>query len=157
MLKVEAGIYRHFKGGLYYVIGAGTHTENRDRLVAYFDLKSGDLHLRPESMFFEKVFHKGRKRKRFARTLHLESELKRANTEIASHLFTLDSIAADPTAALRINFDAAVKTRISILEKLLRNDFGDEELDDPEEAPAAAAAPIEVPTVPIESKGGSDA
>lgn len=126
MPNIETGIYRHYKGGVYYVIGTGSHTENGTRLVAYFDLKKGGLYFRPESMFSDRVKHEGRFRKRFTRSLHIETELKEKNQQIAQHLFILDSVASDPMNAARLLFDDAMKTRKAILEKMINEPEPDE-------------------------------
>lgn len=48
------GVYKHFKGNRYIVIGIGTHTETHEELVIYKD-KDGRIWLRPLSMFTSKV------------------------------------------------------------------------------------------------------
>lgn len=47
-------VYRHYKGGLYTVIGIGQHTESGERLVAYRD-DDGKIWFRPVSMFSDLV------------------------------------------------------------------------------------------------------
>lgn len=36
--EIRAGIYRHYKGGYYQVLGIGQHTETHERLVIYISL-----------------------------------------------------------------------------------------------------------------------
>lgn len=58
-LPVENGIYRHFKGKEYKVIGVATHTETGEPFVVYRALY-GDFHLyiRPLDMFMSPVDRK---------------------------------------------------------------------------------------------------
>lgn len=58
-LPVENGIYRHFKGKEYKVIGVATHTETEESFVVYRALY-GDFHLyiRPLDMFMSPVDRK---------------------------------------------------------------------------------------------------
>lgn len=39
MQPIMAGIYRHYKGGHYQVLGVAQHTENNDLLVIYISLE----------------------------------------------------------------------------------------------------------------------
>jgi hypothetical protein len=56
-LKAEIGkIYKHYKGGLYIVVGISCHTETKETLVIYKDLKIEGLDktwARPIEMFEE--------------------------------------------------------------------------------------------------------
>ncbi|QTB82188.1 DUF1653 domain-containing protein [Burkholderia pseudomallei] len=47
--------HRHYKGGLYRVIGVARHSETEERLVVYERLwpKERSLWVRPEAMFEE--------------------------------------------------------------------------------------------------------
>ncbi len=69
--EVRRGIYRHYKGGGYEVIGVGSHTESGERLVFYSALsdgakcKAGELFARPVEMFNESVEHDGEMVPRF--------------------------------------------------------------------------------------------
>ena len=56
--------YKHYKGGIYTVIGIGLHTETEERLVAYYD-EEGKVWFRPEEMFFGEVEVNGVKVRRF--------------------------------------------------------------------------------------------
>lgn len=62
--KLAPGHYRHYKGGIYEVIGVGKHTENREELVAYID-EDNVYHFRPLEMWFEDVVVDGETVARF--------------------------------------------------------------------------------------------
>ena len=55
-MSVENGIYRHYKGNLYEVVGVAQHSETDEKLVVYKTLY-GDfgLWIRPLAMFLETV------------------------------------------------------------------------------------------------------
>lgn len=62
------GLYRHYKGNPYRVIGLARHTETREWLVVYEALYGdGGLFVRPAGMFVEAVEVNGRKLPRFER------------------------------------------------------------------------------------------
>jgi hypothetical protein len=51
---VPPGRYRHFKGGLYEVLGVGRHTETEEEFVVYRALYGErGLWLRPKALFLE--------------------------------------------------------------------------------------------------------
>lgn len=53
---METGIYQHYKGNLYKVIGLATHSETEEKLVVYQCLYGNyDLWVRPEAMFKEQI------------------------------------------------------------------------------------------------------
>lgn len=53
---IEPGLYRHFKGNHYEVVGAAHHSETEEELVVYRALYgSCGLWVRPAEMFREKV------------------------------------------------------------------------------------------------------
>ena len=40
-------LYRHYKGGEYIVLGVGTHTETKEKMVVYASLSYGTVWTRP--------------------------------------------------------------------------------------------------------------
>ena len=75
MTNLKPGKYRHYKGGLYQVLGLALHTETREKLVLYQALYDcpelaeeygpHPFFVRPYRMFMEKVAVDGKKRARF--------------------------------------------------------------------------------------------
>jgi len=62
-----AGLYRHYKGGRYQVLGCVRHSETLEPLVLYQALYGEQgLWVRPHAMFFGSVQHEGREQPRFA-------------------------------------------------------------------------------------------
>ncbi len=58
--QVKLGIYRHFKGGMYQVIGFARHSETLEKLVVYQALyKNYGIWVRPINMFTEEVMYHG--------------------------------------------------------------------------------------------------
>lgn len=63
-----AGRYRHYKGGVYEVVGAARHSETLEPLVVYRPLAGdGGWWVRPHAMFYEQVIIDGVSRPRFER------------------------------------------------------------------------------------------
>jgi hypothetical protein len=64
---IKPGIYRHFKGGLYEVVGTAKHSETEEELIVYRALY-GDYGLwaRPAAMFTETVEIDGEPLPRFS-------------------------------------------------------------------------------------------
>lgn len=68
---IKAGKYRHYKGGLYNVLGVARNTETLEELVVYEqlyeakDFPRGTLWARPLKMFLEKVLVDGVEKPRF--------------------------------------------------------------------------------------------
>jgi hypothetical protein len=53
---VPPGRYRHYKGGLYEVLGVARHSETEEEFVVYRALYGeGGLWVRPRAMFVEMV------------------------------------------------------------------------------------------------------
>jgi hypothetical protein len=60
------GLYRHYKGGEYEVIGVARHSETQEPLVVYRPLYNDTgWWVRPHAMFFEVVDVHGERRVRF--------------------------------------------------------------------------------------------
>ena len=66
MNELKKGIYRHYKGNDYQVIGLARHSETEESLVVYRALY-GDysLWVRPLTMFCEQVIVDNRNKARF--------------------------------------------------------------------------------------------
>lgn len=63
---IKPGIYRHFKGNRYEVIGIAKHSETLEDMVVYRALYGeGGLWVRPASMWLETVERDGRTYQRF--------------------------------------------------------------------------------------------
>lgn len=66
MSAIKPGLYRHFKGNYYQVIGTACHSETMEELVVYRALYGErGLWVRPASMWNELVERDGRIVKRF--------------------------------------------------------------------------------------------
>lgn len=72
MEKLRLGVYRHYKGNLYEVLGIVHHSETLEELVLYKalyespDFGKDSLWVRPKSMFVEDVEFQGKKIPRFS-------------------------------------------------------------------------------------------
>ena len=57
---VKQGIYRHFKGGIYEVIGEALHSETLEAMVVYRSMKEPEkMWVRPAAMWDETVDRDG--------------------------------------------------------------------------------------------------
>lgn len=61
----KPGLYRHYKGGFYAVIGCARHSETSEILVVYWSYNHNGLFVRPRGMFLEEVDHLGDRIPRF--------------------------------------------------------------------------------------------
>ena len=65
-MEIKKGIYRHFKGNLYEVVGMALHSETVEEMVIYKALYGeGKTWVRPSYMWNEEVEFEGKKVKRF--------------------------------------------------------------------------------------------
>jgi hypothetical protein len=58
MMIIPTGVYRHYKGKRYLVIGVARHSETQEYLVVYvplYDTGSVNMAVRPLGMFIEMV------------------------------------------------------------------------------------------------------
>ncbi len=63
----QPGLYRHYKGNEYRVLGLARHSETLAPLVVYQALYGErGLWVRPAAMFVENIVHDGRRQPRFA-------------------------------------------------------------------------------------------
>lgn len=77
MKNILSGVYKHYKGKYYLVLGLAQHSETGEKLIIYVPLyvNTGPrLFARPVEMFFEKVEIKGKKQSRFK---YIGSEVSR--------------------------------------------------------------------------------
>ena len=66
-MKLQEGIYRHYKGNLYEVLTTAQHSETEEWMVVYKALYGeGGTWVRPYEMFVEKVEVDGEMVDRFA-------------------------------------------------------------------------------------------
>jgi hypothetical protein len=62
-MNLKPGLYKHFKGGIYEVLGLARHSETLEELVLY--QHDGEFWVRPKEMFFETIQRDGVIKKRF--------------------------------------------------------------------------------------------
>ena len=68
MAEVKQGVYEHYKGKRYEVIGLARHSETHEQLVIYkalYESENNTLWARPKSMFLENVKVDGKEIPRF--------------------------------------------------------------------------------------------
>ena len=69
--EIKLGLYKHYKGELYEVVGVARHSESLEELVIYKGLYDSEefgknpLWVRPKSMFLEEVIVDNKKILRF--------------------------------------------------------------------------------------------
>ena len=67
MTTIALGLYRHYKGKHYSVLGFARHSETNEQMVLYVPLYGeGGYWVRPLAMFTEQVIHEGKEVPRFA-------------------------------------------------------------------------------------------
>ena len=65
---MELGLYKHYKGNVYEVVGIAHHSETLEELVVYkatYQKEGKNLWVRPLTMFTETVMIDGVEMKRF--------------------------------------------------------------------------------------------
>ncbi len=67
----KPGMYKHYKGGLYVVVGVAQHTEKGEQFVIYYPKRFAppemSLYARPLNMFSARILHKKKLVPRFRR------------------------------------------------------------------------------------------
>jgi len=72
-MKIEPGLYEHYKGNRYEVVGVAHHSETLEELVVYqalyntTDFGENALWVRPLAMFTESIILNGKETPRFKR------------------------------------------------------------------------------------------
>lgn len=70
--KLTPGLYKHYKGNIYEVIGTACHSETLEELVVYkatYQAEGENLWVRPRTMFEENVLVDGKKIQRFSKLI----------------------------------------------------------------------------------------
>jgi hypothetical protein len=68
MEYLRCGVYEHYKGKRYLVLGVARHSETGESLVVYvplYDVPAPQMAVRPLAMFLETVEVEGERRPRF--------------------------------------------------------------------------------------------
>jgi len=74
---IKKGIYRHFKGNKYKVIGTAIHSETMEEMVIYIPLYGeGKTWVRPLENFLSKKLLEGKEVERFTFVSELEKQNK---------------------------------------------------------------------------------
>jgi len=69
-MNLELGIYKHYKGNLYQVIGIARHSESLEEFVVYkatYQKEGENLWVRPRVMFEETLVFNNKEVKRFTK------------------------------------------------------------------------------------------
>ena len=65
-VKIQKGLYKHFKGNIYKVLDTARHSETLEEHVVYISMNNEtELWIRPASMFFEVIERDGKRFQRF--------------------------------------------------------------------------------------------
>ncbi len=76
--ELKPGVYRHFKGNLYQVLGVAHHSETQETLVVYRALYGErGLWVRPLTMWNERVSRGGYDGPRFSYVCEREEQIPR--------------------------------------------------------------------------------
>ena len=70
MEDVKPGLYKHYKGNIYEVIGVAKHSETLEEMVVYnatYQTEGENLWVRPLKMFIETIVVDGKNVKRFTK------------------------------------------------------------------------------------------
>lgn len=65
MDEVKIGFYKHFKGGIYEVVGIAKHSEDPEDEYVVYKHDDGEMWIRPKAMFLETVERDGKTLPRF--------------------------------------------------------------------------------------------
>ncbi len=78
---ILAGVYQHYKGQYYLLLGLAHHSETGEQLIVYVPLYTREgprMAVRPADMFFEEVEVEGLKQPRFK---YIGSEMPSENSQ----------------------------------------------------------------------------
>ena len=67
-MSIELGLYKHYKGNIYEVIGVAKHSETIEEMVVYkatYQAEGQNLWVRPLKLFLETIIINGQSVKRF--------------------------------------------------------------------------------------------
>lgn len=65
-MDIEPGLYKHYKGNTYEVLGMARHSETLESMVIYKATdQAGNVWVRPAAMFTETLLMEGEKKPRF--------------------------------------------------------------------------------------------
>lgn len=80
---MKQGLYQHYNGEYYYVMGICCHSETLEEMVVYRKLY-GDysLWVRPRQMFEENIMHEGHLRPRFQFIREMDVAAPELRTEL---------------------------------------------------------------------------
>ncbi len=70
MAVLELGLYKHYKGNVYEVVGLAKHSETLEEMVLYkatYQKEGENLWVRPLAMFVETIVVDGNNVKRFTK------------------------------------------------------------------------------------------
>ena len=65
---MKLGLYKHYKGNIYEVLGVAKHSETLEEYVVYkatYQNEGENLWIRPKTMFLEKIIVNGKPIARF--------------------------------------------------------------------------------------------